>query len=533
MSRPHCLLITLALLSTVAAVGEAGTASIAFRSVATATATSTSLPVDKPGGVAEGDFLLAQIMFRKGTDIAVTAPSGWTLLRRDDNGQDIGSAIYYKLAGDAEPSEYTWVFNQGGGVNAGILAYSGVASDHPIIASSGAGGDSANLQADSITAEDGAKLVAFHGIAERTTLSTPAGMTERYQLQPSGNKRSSKSADEDVSAGATGPRTSGAGSAGKWVAQLVGLRVAPPEVKVSAIAPDSGANHGPVSVEVTGDNFRDGATTRLTRDGEDDVLGTGVTVVSSTRIACIFDITGAALGTWNVVVTNDDGQFGTLEDGFTVVAPRAVTLTYCGDTQRRQDEAVTLAAKLTAGAVPVPGQTVTFVVGSFTASAVTDAEGIATVTVSANRLKLKVGVHQVHCWAREGNGSGPARFTATLEITPIGGQAWIIEGEGWLLYNGSRCAFKFRHDDALVAGFLTYVDVRGRTRIEAAVCNSITLSEGNDLAIIEGECTVNGVGGQPFTLRVRDSTNSFELTAGSYNVGPVTAAGGGINIRPR
>jgi hypothetical protein len=41
-------------------------------------------------------------------------------------------------------------------------------------------------------------------------------------------------------------------------------------------------------------------------------------VESSTKITCTFDLTGAATGLWNVVVTNDDTQSGTITNGFEV-----------------------------------------------------------------------------------------------------------------------------------------------------------------------------------------------------------------------
>ncbi|MBN2390429.1 MAG: hypothetical protein JXR84_06885, partial [Anaerolineae bacterium] len=46
---------------------------------------------------------------------------------------------------------------------------------------------------------------------------------------------------------------------------------------------------------------------------------TDVVVVSDSQITCRFDLTGAATGQWDVVVTNPDTQSGTLPDGFTVL----------------------------------------------------------------------------------------------------------------------------------------------------------------------------------------------------------------------
>ncbi len=92
-----------------------------------------------------------------------------------------------------------------------------------------------------------------------------------------------------------------------------------PTPTVTGITPGSGANTGTVSItNLAGTNFQNGATVRLIRAGESEILGSGVSVVSSTKITCTFDLTGKTAGTWDVVVTNPDGRSGTLPDGFTV-----------------------------------------------------------------------------------------------------------------------------------------------------------------------------------------------------------------------
>jgi hypothetical protein len=50
-------------------------------------------------------------------------------------------------------------------------------------------------------------------------------------------------------------------------------------------------------------------------------------VVSATQITCQFNLVGATIGTWNVVVTNPDLQSGTYTNGFTVNSPAPVLST--------------------------------------------------------------------------------------------------------------------------------------------------------------------------------------------------------------
>ena len=56
--------------------------------------------------------MIAAIAVRPETD-TITAPAGWTLLNRYDNtnANQNSLAIYYKVAGGAEPANYTWSFS--------------------------------------------------------------------------------------------------------------------------------------------------------------------------------------------------------------------------------------------------------------------------------------------------------------------------------------------------------------------------------------------------------------------------------------
>jgi uncharacterized repeat protein (TIGR02059 family) len=81
-----------------------------------------------------------------------------------------------------------------------------------------------------------------------------------------------------------------------------------PAPSVTGIAPETGINTGSVSVTITGTDFVNGATVKLAKAGQADILATNVVWVSATQITCDFPITGAANGDWIVSVTNPDGQ---------------------------------------------------------------------------------------------------------------------------------------------------------------------------------------------------------------------------------
>jgi acid phosphatase len=87
----------------------------------------------------------------------------------------------------------------------------------------------------------------------------------------------------------------------------------PPPV-VNSITPNSGTTAGGTSVSISGSQFSAGATVRI-----GGLPATNVVVTNSTTITAKTPAHSAGLA--NVVVTNSDGQSGTLTNGFTFVTP--------------------------------------------------------------------------------------------------------------------------------------------------------------------------------------------------------------------
>ena len=91
---------------------------------------------------------------------------------------------------------------------------------------------------------------------------------------------------------------------------------------LTGITPSSAFNTGIVHItNLAGTNFQAGASVKLARLGQADINATNVNVVSSSRITCDFDLTGAAIGLWDVVVTNPDARDYRLSNSFIVRAP--------------------------------------------------------------------------------------------------------------------------------------------------------------------------------------------------------------------
>src|SRR2546422_4288893 len=87
-----------------------------------------------------------------------------------------------------------------------------------------------------------------------------------------------------------------------------------PSRPVSALSPSSGTSSGGTAVTLTGTGFTAGATVSL-----GGTATTNVTVVSSTSLTAT--TAAHAAGAVDVVVTNSDGQSGTLTGGYTYTNP--------------------------------------------------------------------------------------------------------------------------------------------------------------------------------------------------------------------
>lgn len=93
-----------------------------------------------------------------------------------------------------------------------------------------------------------------------------------------------------------------------------------PGPQVASITPASGMQNSVVDItELAGSGFQSGATVRLEGNGV-TINATDVVVVSSTLITCKFDLAGAPIGSYDVVVRNPDGKEGRLAAGFAVNA---------------------------------------------------------------------------------------------------------------------------------------------------------------------------------------------------------------------
>ena len=193
-------------------------AQIAFLATGTATVTSGNLTINKPTGTVQNNVMIAAIAVRPDT-ATITAPSGWTLVRKDTNASALPDQLntYSKAAGASEPASYSWTISANSGAAGGILSFSGVNTASPIDVSGGqqVTGTTTSMAAPSVnTTEVNTMLVTSYCVTSSGTAGSawtpPTGTTEAVDVSTA-----SASAGESlginyvvqIAAGATGTKT--------------------------------------------------------------------------------------------------------------------------------------------------------------------------------------------------------------------------------------------------------------------------------------------------------------------------------------
>jgi len=185
-----------------------------FRSaVSNAATTGTqALAVDKPAGLAEGDFLVV-FLSASGSGSTFITPSGWTNLDPQRTNGGLHAAWYWKIATAADATGSGWTFastEEWTAIKALTVAYSSI-DPTPIDASAFIAGSTATgvVSLTGIDAASGAFVLAACAInaGPADTIDTgtpPSGFTHRISILQDTNADSALFDDGPVAGGATG-----------------------------------------------------------------------------------------------------------------------------------------------------------------------------------------------------------------------------------------------------------------------------------------------------------------------------------------
>jgi phosphatidylinositol-3-phosphatase len=188
-----------------------GASAIAWRATATKSYGSRStrtLTVPAPSGTQVGDVLVATLGFGDtGATVqpVLTAPAGWTLVRRTNIGGYGALAVYWHAFSTGETS-YSWTSSSLVGGNAWISAYSGVDLANAVDVEAGSafpsGGSSMAAGPVTTTAANGFLVAAWYGHSasgSTNSWTAPATATPRANIN-NGGSRSALGADLPQSA---------------------------------------------------------------------------------------------------------------------------------------------------------------------------------------------------------------------------------------------------------------------------------------------------------------------------------------------
>ena len=213
-------------------------AAVAFRSAATAVGTGT-ITLAKPAGMATGDFLIASIVSNDYTNTSMTAPSGWVLVRRAA-GTYTNSPTMFTFVKIADTGDPSYTFGHTGAIlTGGIVAYTGVDADYPIvnfISNQCNTATSCSTISQNVPIYKSMIVSLYAQTATSPSFTSGSGMTLRYQRFSTGTDRPAV-AMQDVfqpDSGPTGAKTMSSSVSGRWVTTQLALRPASGQMNQSA-----------------------------------------------------------------------------------------------------------------------------------------------------------------------------------------------------------------------------------------------------------------------------------------------------------
>jgi hypothetical protein len=292
---------------------------IAFGQVAAATPQSptATVSVTFPRAQSAGNLNIVVVGWNDTTSsvqlVKDSAGNPYILAVGPTSGTALQQSIYYASNIVGGSNTVTVTFNQAAVFpDVRILEYGGV---NTLDAKAAASGNSTAANSGVATTTSAYELIFGADMVGTVTKAAGSGFTSRIITSPDGDIAE----DKIVTTAGSNSATATLGSAGPWVMQMVTFSSSTgPAPTVSSVSPNAGSTAGGTVVTITGTNFVAGAT--VTFGG---TQATNVTVVLGTQITATTPAGSA--GAIAVTVTNPGGQNGSLSNGFTYIAPPAIT----------------------------------------------------------------------------------------------------------------------------------------------------------------------------------------------------------------
>ena len=241
-------------------------------------------------------------------------------------GPTLGSAltqsIYYAKNIAGGNNTVTVTFNQTAAYpDVRVLEYSGADPTNPLDVTAAAMGNSKSPSSSPAAITTSSELIFGAGMTFDAFSGPGSGFNNRI-ITNFGDIAEDATVLSMGSYSATAPLRSSA----PWVMQMATFRgrqgvSGTPAPALTSISPNSGPTSGGSTINIQGTGFQIGATVSL-----GGTAATNVIVGSSTSITAT--VAPHAAGPLNVVVTNTDGQTGTLANGYTYSAATSGTISF-------------------------------------------------------------------------------------------------------------------------------------------------------------------------------------------------------------
>lgn len=187
-----------------------------------------------PSGLTAGDLLLWKVSYEKGTDIAVTLPSGFTLVGTVTSTTNIGLTVARKIAAGGD--SLAGSFNAAAKYSAVCSRFTGHDGTTPVRASAATSNGSSGNPDPPAAANEVADDLILYIVAGKTqtTYTAPSGYTERYDRPNSASGIPGHSMGDRVALGSSeDPGAVVAASQSEWAAITVAIapgvsQLAPP-----------------------------------------------------------------------------------------------------------------------------------------------------------------------------------------------------------------------------------------------------------------------------------------------------------------
>ncbi|MDQ3540403.1 MAG: hypothetical protein M3440_06915, partial [Chloroflexota bacterium] len=218
---------------------------------------ATTLDLTFAAAPTSGNLMVAAISVRGGSGVTITPPTGWTLLRRIDQGTTLSLAIYTRLNQAGAVSVYSWTFSAAQKASGGIREIAGQRETSPVAIENGGVNASATTHTTvAVTVPTGPHLLsASFGTATGTTGTEAAGWTEGYDQATSGGSAGTRTTSEGQSRDhAGGASVSGSvvwGAAAVGASHIMAIAPAPVAHPLTGAITATSATAGSLAIPMT------------------------------------------------------------------------------------------------------------------------------------------------------------------------------------------------------------------------------------------------------------------------------------------